>query len=127
MHGFELFAAFWHQRHPHALQVLGTSADGFALVDVASHQVVGLWAGMYSRPIELDGKTYYRLDYMESAPGVAGVGLYLWAAICQRAEELGCGAVVFGAVRGADKPHRSRGAQADVPKAWNVASGLHLW
>jgi hypothetical protein len=99
--------------------------DVFALLN-EDGECVAAWAGKYESAITLAEGAFYRLDFMEVAPGLSGFGLYLWAAIALRGDELGANGVVFGSLAETKQVHLAAGASEppDVPKDRTVAQEL---
>lgn len=95
--------------------------DCFVIMD--SECPVAIWGSSVSRPLQLAGTTYYRLDYLEISPAHRGkiLGAFSTAVIAFRASELGATGIVLTAfhVPGLVEFYEKMGAVRGAPRGWS--------
>lgn len=108
--------------------LVGRTPEAWAVTDEDAESAFGLWCSQKSRGItSLEGRDYYRLDYLEVAPswcGDATVGPFMLALVAARAEETGCSGITLGSLPGAERFYTSRGGEMKLLKGWRVSTGL---
>lgn len=109
-------------------EIASRHEDRFALRRAADDRIEALWAGLYSRRLELADGYAYRLDRLEVRPDARGEGRgrLTMALICARAKELEAVRVILGAVPG-ERSEAFFASLGGVPGAlagWKVDSRL---
>lgn len=126
-------AAWSHRRRPEDLHsgwswlgILNDCRDGFVLVACDRDEPVGVFASEKRSPITLEGRPYYRLDYLEIDPALrgSGFGSLALALVGVRAVELGAGGIVLGAFQAPKllEFYEESGATRGCPRGWNPPS-----
>ena len=100
-----------------------------AYVVRAGEEPIAIWASKVGSPIELGGRKYYRLDYLEVDPARRGDGqtsAVLLALIAKRAAEHGAEGVVLAAfsIDGLIRAYEYLGAERGAPPGWNHPAQL---
>lgn len=103
--------------------------DCYVLLD-SDEEPLAIWASKRKSPIMLEGRSYYRLDFIEVRPDLRQIGgetaTFALGAVATRALEIGAQGVVLAAfpIEGVVAAYVTRGAEAGVPKGWSYEGDL---
>jgi hypothetical protein len=100
-----------------------------AFVVLAEDEPIAIWASRLRSPVVLEGRKYYRLDYLEIDPRRRGdqlVAPLMFGLIARRATELEAVGVVLAAfqIPGLVKRYVTLGASQGCPRGWNHPTEL---
>lgn len=89
-------------------------------------EVLGIWCSAKHKPVLLPEGAFYRLDYVEVAPGARGqeMGVFTFLLVAARALELGAGGIVLATWEPLTNFYTGLGGVVRKPAGWNAPSNL---
>ncbi len=111
-------------RHWRWATLAAKAVERFAILDEAG-RTAAVWCSA-KRETRLEGRRYYRLDYLEVRPDLRGgaAGAFTLALTGTRAAELGCQGLVLAAFLPLTGFYARAGGVQRLPPGWTIEKGL---